>query len=196
MLNRTGQAPVSVHRGSETSMSSEQYIVLTAVGADRPGLVNSISSLVHSAGANLEDSRMAILGGEFALLILVRGSEASVTEIQRTAAALERELGLHITLRPTVLPQATKPFLPFRIRVTGVDHPGIVHRVSGILAEHGINVASLESRVAHAPLSGTPMFILEAELQVPSEVALSKLRAQLGEVCDEENLDFVLEGTG
>jgi glycine cleavage system regulatory protein len=58
-----------------------------------------------------------------------------------------------------------------------------------------VNVASLDSRLAHAPLSGTPMFVLEAELQVPSELALSELRRELGALCDDENLDYVLEGS-
>ena len=48
------------------------YVVLTAVGPDRPGLVNALASLIRDAGANIEDSRMAILGGEFAVILLIR----------------------------------------------------------------------------------------------------------------------------
>ncbi len=62
-------------------MSNKSYLVLTAVGPDRPGLVSEISSMVLSAGANLEDSRMAILGGEFALLVLVSGDEKATGEV-------------------------------------------------------------------------------------------------------------------
>ena len=61
-------------------MSSRQYQVLTAVGRDRPGLVEKISSLLLGAGANLEDSRMAILGGEFALILLFSGTDQAVAE--------------------------------------------------------------------------------------------------------------------
>ena len=73
------------------------------------------------------------------------------------------------------------------------DRPGIVSRVTEILARRGVNVASLESRLEYAPLSGTPMFVLDADLQVPSEVVLAELRRELSLQCDEENLDLSLE---
>lgn len=168
------------------------YLVLTAIGPDRPGLVSEISAAIHAAGANLEDSRMAILGGEFALLVLVSGPEAAATAVERAAGPLGDKLGLRLLSKRTARGQ-TKHYLPYRISVTGFDRPGIVSRVSEVLARRGVNVASLESRLEYAPLSGTPMFVLEADLQIPSEVALGELRRELTLQCDEENLDLSLE---
>ena len=168
-------------------------MVLTAVGPDRPGLVKDVSSMIHRAGANLEDSRMAILGGEFALLVLISGSEDAVRKTRDAASAAESELGLKILVTPMARREPGSNFLLYRLRVTGVDHPGIVQMVTGILAERHVNVASLESRIAYAPLSGTPMFILEASVQIPSETALAELRRELGRVCDQDNLDFTLD---
>ena len=172
--------------------SDKTYLVLTAVGPDRPGLVSEIASAIHSAGANLEDSRMAILGGEFALLLLISGAETAAAAVEKAAAPLGQRLGLSVLSKRTGRAQR-RDFLPYRISVTGFDRPGIVLRVSEILARRGVNVASLESHLAYAPLSGTPMFVLEAELQVPSEVALAELRRELSAQCDEENLDLSLE---
>jgi glycine cleavage system transcriptional repressor len=172
--------------------SDKTYLVLTAVGPDRPGLVSEIASAIHRAGANLEDSRMAILGGEFALLLLLSGPEAAAAAVEKTAGPLGERLGLRVLSKRTARGQH-KDFLPYRISVTGFDRPGIVLKISEILARRGVNVASLESRLAYAPLSGTPMFVLEAELQVPSEVALAELRRELSAQCDDENLDLSLE---
>ncbi|HEX3777118.1 MAG TPA: ACT domain-containing protein [Polyangiaceae bacterium] len=174
-------------------MAEKNYLVLTAVGPDRPGLVSEMSSLVHSAGANLEDSRMAILGGEFALLMLVSGQAEAVARVEQSAEELGNRLGLRVLTKPTS-PQSARDFLPYQIRVTGVDRPGIVQRVAAVLAGRGVNVASLESRLSYAPLSGTPMFILEAALQIPSALALSDLRRELASASEEENWDFTLEG--
>jgi len=176
-------------------MADKSYLVLTAVGPDRPGLVSEISSLVHSAGANLEDSRMAILGGEFALLVLVSGDEKATAAVAARAEALGAKLGLRLLTKPTTSRQVARDFLPFEIRVTGVDRPGIVQRVTGVLAGRGVNVASLESRLEFAPESGTPMFILEASLQIPSALALEDLRRELSKACEEENWDYSLEGS-
>ncbi len=172
--------------------SDKTYLVLTAVGPDRPGLVSEIASAIHAAGANLEDSRMAILGGEFALLLLLSGTEAAASSVEGAAKGIGDKLGLRVLLKRTGRSER-RDFLPYRIRVTGVDRPGIVLSVSEILARRGVNVASLESRVEFAPLSGTPMFVLDAELQIPSEVALSDLRRELSQHCEEENLDLLFE---
>jgi glycine cleavage system transcriptional repressor len=154
--------------------------------------VSEIASAIHGAGANLEDSRMAILGGEFALLLLLSGPEAAAASVEKAAGPLGEKLGLRLLSKRTARGQRTD-FMPYRISVTGLDRPGIVMLVAEILARRSVNVASLESRLAYVPESGTPMFVLEAELQVPSEVALTELRRELSAQCDEENLDLSLE---
>ena len=172
--------------------SDKTYLVLTAVGPDRPGLVSEIASAIHGAGANLEDSRMAILGGEFALLLLLSGAESAAAEVERAAGPLGEKLGLRVLLKRTARGQH-RDFLPYRISVTGFDRPGIVLLVSEILARRGVNVASLQSHLSYVPESGTPMFVLEAHLQVPSEVTLAELERELSAQCEDENLDLSLE---
>ena len=172
--------------------SDKTYLVLTAVGPDRPGLVSEIASAIHAAGANLEDSRMAILGGEFALLVLLSGPEAAAASVEKAATPLGEKLGLRVLSKRTGRGQS-KQFSPYRISVTGLDRPGIVMLVSEILARRGVNVASLESRLTYVPESGTPMFVLEAQLQVPSEVVLTELQRELSAQCDDESLELSFE---
>jgi glycine cleavage system transcriptional repressor len=169
------------------------YVVLTAVGPDHPGLVNALSSLISEAGANIEDSRMAILGGEFAMILLISGSPAAVERTKELVRRVEDELELRCILKETSPARSPSDYLPYRIEVDGADRPGIVQAVAAILAGRGINVASLESRLTHAPFSATPMFVLEASLQVPSKTVLSELRSELTATCEDENLDFRLE---
>jgi glycine cleavage system transcriptional repressor len=173
--------------------NDRSYMVFTAVGPDRPGLVNEISSSIHQAGANLEDSRMAILGGEFALILLLSCRPDAIERVKQCGARIESELRLRCILKETQLQATPGDYLLYEIRVTGVDRPGIVQAIAGILAARGVNLASLESRVSYAPLSGTPMFVLEASLQVPSKLDLSALRSELAARCEAENLDFTLE---
>ena len=70
---------------------------------------------------------------------------------------------------------------------------GIVHAVTDLLVKRSVNVASLDSRVMFAPDSGTPLFVLEAELQIPSEVALAGLQNELAALCQDENLDLTFD---
>ena len=174
-------------------MSRKGYLVLSAIGADRPGLVERISTLIHVSGANLEDSRMAILGGEFALILLLSGDADALAKVEDGGPALERELDLRISFKPTARKVHAPDYLPYKLKVSGIDRPGIVSHVSAVLAKRAINVAAFDSRLSYAPLSGTPLFHLHARLQVPSEVALASLRADVARLCEEENLDFLLE---
>jgi glycine cleavage system transcriptional repressor len=170
-----------------------RYVVLTAVGPDRPGLVNQLSSLIREAGASIEDSRMAILGGEFAMILLVSGPAGAIERVHGIGAQVEGDLGLRCIMKETSPAHPPSDYLLYRIEVSGADRPGIVQAVAAILAKSGINVATLESRLSYAPFSATPMFMLEATLQVPSKTALSDLRSDLAATCEEENLDFHLE---
>jgi glycine cleavage system transcriptional repressor len=172
--------------------TAASHLVLTAIGPDKPGLVRAISSVVLGASASVEDSRMAILGGEFALIMLVSGTEVAVSRVEREALLLESELGLKFLFKRTSR-ESHRPFIRHAIRVTGVDRPGIVHAVTDLLAKRAVNVASLESRLSFAADTGTPLFDLEAELQVPSEATLAELRRELGALCQDENLDFSLD---
>jgi|SRR5688572_4601687 len=170
-----------------------QGVVLTAVGPDRPGIVNALAALLHQVGANIEDTRMAKLGGEFAVLMLVTGDERVLSEVMSKRERIEAELAVRCTLEKTSKPTPTGDGLPYRLEVSGFDRPGIVQSVSTVLARLDINVASLSSRVVHAPLSGTPMFLLDLDLEVPRKVSLPALRRDVAEACERENLDFSLE---
>jgi glycine cleavage system regulatory protein len=77
--------------------------------------------------------------------------------------------------------------------VTGLDHPGIVHTITGALSQREVNVASLQSRVVHLPLSGTPNFELEVEVEVPPSLSIPELEETIRAVCARENLEFNFE---
>lgn len=170
------------------------YMILTAVGSDRPGLVREISGLIHAHGCNIEDSRMAILAGEFALILLYSGAPARVEAARdATARALADTPGFVVAHKSTTPREPGADYLRRKLEVSGSDQPGIVHRVSAAIAQEGVNVASLESELTRAAFSGTPVFNLSAELEVPSSESLDRLRAQLEQVCDELDLSFALE---
>ena len=170
-----------------------QHAVLSAVGPDRPGIVDRISALIHDAGGNIADSRMSILGDVFALVLLFSGSPAAVAKVKKSLGPVAKKLDLTWTLRPAGKAAKGRAFLPYRLQVTGLDHPGIVHQVSAALAGQGVNVASLDTRLTAAPVSGSPLFVFEADLQVPTDLAAPDLRRALDRVCAAGALDYTLE---
>ncbi len=166
----------------------QREIVLSAVGPDRPGLVKHISEAIHDAGCNLEDSRMAILGGDFAVLVLFSGSDDAIGKVEGRREELEKELGLQLRFKEATPRGEEQGCSVYNMEVTGVDQPGIVHNATSILADLGVNVASLESRLVEAAFHGTPMFELRAVVQVPVEQIVDELAERLEELCDTMDL--------
>src|ERR1043166_716710 len=110
----------------------KSYLVLTAVGPDRPGIVNEVPKFLFDRGCNLEDSRMSILGGEFALIVLVSGASDPVARVRSEFAPFVSKIGLVGTAKDTPGPQARqdKGFVPFQLRAVGLDHEGIGHQIA------------------------------------------------------------------
>lgn len=166
-----------------------ELLVITAVGEDRPGIVDELSHILFEADANIEDSRMSILGGEFAIILLVSGKPETLKEIQDKQNELADALKLKLLIKPTQAKQAHKDKVPYTIKVVGMDHPGIVHRLSRFLSQHDINIEDLQTESYPAPHTGTPMFAVTMSVDIPGELSTGKLRDEFIQLCDEQNLD-------
>jgi glycine cleavage system regulatory protein len=167
-------------------------LLLTAVGADRTGLVESLANTVASAGGNWEESRLARLGGQFAGIVLVTIDAAHCDRLVASLRTLETN-GLHVTARPVTPPAAADTGTKLRLTVTGGDRAGIVRDVSRILAERGVNVEELESSMGSAPMSGEALFVARAQLSVPAAVDLTVLRASLEGLGNELMVDLAAD---
>jgi glycine cleavage system transcriptional repressor len=169
-------------------------LILLATGRDRPGIVDRISGLVYNAGCNLEDSRMALLGGEFALIVLFTGSTKELQEVREGVSPMAEELDLTVQLKETVAgPEARQgrtPAVHYRLHAVAMDHPGIVHKLTRVLSEYQVNVARLDTTLSNAPVSGAPIFSIEMETEVPTDVAVTALRRHLARFAEAENIDL------
>ena len=171
---------------------TELFLVLSALGPDRPGLVAEVTEYLTERGANVEDSRMAVLGGEFGVLILVSGEPGEIGAIERDRARLAEKTGLELLLRRTQSPEEHRRAVsvPCLVTAEAIDHEGIAHAVSRALHGAGMNIISLETSVYQAPDTGSPLFRLEARVELPPEVAVSTLRKAMDVVAEAENLDI------
>ena len=174
----------------------KKYLVLSGIGPDRKGIVKALGAAAFGANCSIEDSRMARLGGEFAILVLVEGDENDILKFKAQVPELENETGLSISIKDTSSDSAAcvpDSIVPFRVTVVGMDRTGIVFRVTELFARHGANVENLETSSEYAPVSGTPIFRMELETGVPTDVSVRHLREELGMLCDELNVDYTLE---
>ena len=172
-----------------------EHAILTAIGADRPGLVDEVSAFIFERGGNIEDSRMVNLRGQFAMMVLVSGDRALLDKVQAELDLLAGRAGLQTDFRPAGKGRAVHaggPAMPYRLTATALDQSGLVHRVARLLRGMEINIEAMDTRLAPAPYTGAPMFEMELVISIPRGVHVPALRKKLGELCDELNIDWQL----
>jgi len=169
-----------------------RYAVVTAVGEDRVGIVRDLASAVERSGCNIEESRMAVLGGDFAVIMLVSGSAPHLEGLTHAAPALGAETGLQVQIHTTRPPRRGGAGRPYVLESVSLDAPGIVHAVSELLRRRGVNIEALDTETASAPWTGAQMFRMRANVVIPAGVSPGELRRELEELELERDLDIVL----
>ena len=173
-------------------MSTETFMALVGLGADRPGLVADITDYVTGLGGNVEDSRMAVLGAEFGVMLLVSGTPDQIGAIDRQLEQLKAKTGMTLLCRQTKSPEhyRAQAGIPYTVTAQALDHEGIVRAVARALHGAGVNIVSLETTAYEAPVTGSQLFRLEARFDVPPGVPARRVRDAMDAVAEAENLDI------
>ena len=173
-------------------MTTSAYVVLSALGPDRPGLVAEVTEYVSELGGNIEDSRMAVLGAEFGIFILISGATTAIAAIEAGASDLSKSTGLGIVTRRTKSPDEHRraAVIPCIVTTEALDHEGIVRSVAKALRDVGVNIVSLETSAYEAPVTGSQLFRMEARIDVPQTLTIASVRRALDVVAEAENLDI------
>ncbi len=176
-----------------STTNTRDYLVITATGEDQVGLVQRFTSRIVDAGCNIEESRMALLGGQFALIMLVSGRWDALTRLEDRLSSVGEELGLSILQKRTRQLERKAPLVPYNINVVAMDHPGIVHNLADFFAQRGINIEELATDTYPAPHTGTPMFSVNMTVGIPADTHIPTLRGDFLDHCDSLNLDAIFE---
>jgi glycine cleavage system regulatory protein len=152
-------------------------LVLTLIGPDHPGIVDTVSKVVAANGGNWLDSRMAHLAGKFAGVLCVEVAEEQAATLEAALAELGAS-GLHVIVERSVPPDGA-PRQVIEIELLGLDRPGLVHEVSELLATHGLNVEELSTDRPAAAMSGSRMFHAHVRAAVPDGVDMTELHRGL-----------------
>ena len=171
-------------------MTAKEHLVITAVGPDRVGLVEKIAQFLLKEDCNIEDSKMAVFCGEFTIILLVSGEGAALDKVSKSLSSLSAQTGLAFSSKRPANEAQSPSALPCKLMASCLDHPGVVHQLSNTLSGLGVNIESMETKTNEAPMSGTPIFEMEARLSVPSSVNLHELRRLLDEIGARENIDI------
>lgn len=167
-------------------------LVLTVIGDDKAGLVDTLAATVAARGGNWERSQMAELAGKFAGIVMVTVPDQSTRQLIADLEAIEHRGLLHITVEEAVPASATQPRSRWTIELLGADRPGIVREISSVLAAHEVNIDELRTSTSEAPMSGGVLFSAWAQVSIPAGLDLGALRRSLEALAGELMVDLTV----
>jgi glycine cleavage system transcriptional repressor len=171
--------------------------IVSAYGKDRPGIVADVTEILYENGCNLEDTRMGNLSGDFSLMILFSAPDENEIEAKLSAAyeRLKSEKQISAYIRPASAAdyKPVPPYATYTLRVEGLDHTGIVYRISRYLAYHNINIANLDSSITYTPESGAQVYHMEVSIEVNKETDMDEVKDGLGQLAEDLHVEISVE---
>ena len=166
------------------STLSKGSAVISAIGKDQPGIVAAVARVLYEAGCNLEDSSMTILGGEFAIILIVTlPMELELDELDHRFNSVRRALRLTVFLKAVGSREVQrKPVAgnPYMISVYGVDQAGIVYQVAELLAKDKVNITDVNTR--RIVQGSSPIYMMMIEVEFPKGLRPDSLKRRLEEL--------------
>ena len=168
------------------------FLILTAIGKDRPGLVSALSEEIAAHGGNWLESRMARLAGEFAGIVRVSVPAANADALVAALRGLEAR-GLRVTVERGAGEVRAAVRAEFKLELMGQDHPGIIRDVTHALAALGVNIEELTTQIESGSMSGTALFRASARLSAPAQVKAPELRESLERLAGDLMVEISLD---
>jgi glycine cleavage system regulatory protein len=192
---RAGAAPPSLPPGCASAIrfAVNTSLVLTLLGSDRPGLVETVAKVVHAHDGNWLESRMARLANKFAGLLLVSVPEGRAEALIAALGEL-RSSGLSIVVERADATPNDASRTCWRLDLEGQDRPGIVSQVSRILAGLGVSVDELSTAWRDAPMAGGTLFTARAELHLPANVSGADVQKALEAIAQDLMVEIAIAG--
>lgn len=173
------------------------FLVVTAMGVDRPGLVSKLARLASDCDCDIVDSRMALFGNEFTLIMMLSGSWASITKIESLLPSLSVELELMTVMKRTSKHTPQNYLSRLEVRFTGKDQRGTMKRITQFLADRSLDLAAVRSFSEELD-NGEQTQTISLTINIPEKVELEKLEKSIYQLSDEMALDCTIrrmEGT-
>jgi len=167
-------------------------LVMTVIGEDRPGLVDSLAGVVALHGGNWLESRMARLGGQFAGILRVELPAENAAALEEGLRALQAR-GLTVSVHADRLGARRAGERLSSLEIVGQDRPGIVREISRVLAQRDVNVEKLDSECASAAMSGETIFKARATIGLPIGCNLAELRQELERIGQDLIVEISLQ---
>lgn len=174
-------------------MATREFLILSATEPDRLGLIAELTGFIADRGCNIEDSRVAVLGGYAGLMFLISGEPEQIQAVVDDWDHLREQTGVRAVMRRVGERPPSEPAegARYRIIIGAIDHEGIVHALADLVRRHGGNILELETATESAPMSGEPLLSMDMTVVLPEQGgAAERLERELRAQSHAEGMDL------
>ncbi|SQD80347.1 glycine cleavage system protein R [Moritella yayanosii] len=166
-----------------------QNLVITALGSNSPGIVHKLIGHVSNCGCNIVDSRLAIFGNEFTLIMLLSGEWNAIIQLESSLPIKSQELDLITMMKRTERHEPISYDHTIEVEVTIPDATGIIEKFTLFFTNNNLNLAGLRSEILTAADNSD---ILKAHftLNTTSDCDLAVLKSELSGLCTILNAEY------
>lgn len=183
-------------------MQHTQYLVVTAIGTDRTGIVGDLTRLVHECSCNILDSHMAIFGREFTFIMMLSGDRQAIAKAENTLPSSSHEIGLLTMMKRTSKQKQLNredendtPHTNLVIEYVGPDIPGTLSAVTEFLALQKVHISSLKTDAFHDDDSDTTQHTTVISIRLSSVSDVKEFSNRLKLLCKRLDQELTIKST-
>ena len=164
-------------------------LIISAFGPDRKGIVSEISSIINKCNGNIETSRMVRLEEQFSILILIKIENKDIEILKNKIEKIE-----NLNIATNTINRSNKIYKnKFHLYINGADNEGIVYSFSNYFSKLNINIEEVNTNIKNAPVSATPLFMMDLIITSAEEVNKNKLIEDLNEISEKLGVEVNLK---
>lgn len=167
--------------------SQLHYLVITALGTDRAGIVNTITRHVSKSDCNIEDSRLALFGEEFTLIMLLSGTWNAIAQIESTLPLKGAELDLLVVMKRTDASAKRPTPTTLWVEVALPDSPHLIERFTDLFHSQRMNIAELVAKTQPADDAAGAQLYIQITAHAPPDGPLAQIEDRFQQLCTELN---------
>ena len=164
-------------------------LIISAFGPDRKGIVSEISSIINKCNGNIETSRMVRLEEQFSILILIKIENKDIEILKNKIEKIE-----NLNIATNTINRSNKIYKnKFHLYINGADNEGIVYSFSNYFSKLNINIEEVNTNIKNAPVSATPLFMMDLIITTSEKINKNKLIEDLNKISEKLGVEVNLK---
>ena len=159
-----------------------QNVIITLVGKDQPGLVETVATYVYQANGNWLSSNLSKMAGQFAGIVQVQLPHDKIQLVEEKIDSLEH---LQCVIKVDDSVHNDEQLSQISVDVMGNDKPGIVQEISAARAQSRASVVKMQTSCEPAPNWGGNLFKAHITATIDNKVEMEHVTEQLEAIAND-----------